>query len=519
MQSRSRQISSLLPKTDSGNKRIILASDDLEGFNLDDFDPEDLEEIYSYIEKVQTKSPLDYIPHPKQKEFHLSEKKIRFVSGGNRSGKTECGAVELAYHVTGIYPEWYPKSKRMDRGVRTRVIVTDFAKGCREVLEPKLWSWIPQSLIVGKPKRSMKGYLEKLEVRHSSGGISTIDILTHEQKDDVFEGWSGDLAWFDEPPPRNKFIATMRGLIDYGGRCFLTLTPISEPWLYDEFIAEEMENVFFISVDIRDNPHISEEEVSQFEKMLTEDEKEARLHGKFRHLVGKVYKEFDPDVHVISESSIKIDTRWPTWFVLDPHDRRPMYGMWFKVDPFNRIYAIAEIEFKGTVRQVAREIIKREVLMGIAPMKVLRQGDPNKFRCPSNVTSLTLTEEFAKNGVFFSDDVDDNITTGHLAVQGLLWYDKTKPISTTNRPKLYFIKETTKICVAAFQRYVWDSYKSSEKAPKETPKDKFKDPPDCVRYMAMSNPFFFVEEMEKDPQDATELGGSSQGFGTGYRDE
>ena len=42
--------------------------------------------------------------HKKQLEFHKCKKKNRWVFGGNRSGKTECGAVETVWLARGIHP-------------------------------------------------------------------------------------------------------------------------------------------------------------------------------------------------------------------------------------------------------------------------------------------------------------------------------------------------------------------------------------------------------------------------------
>ena len=42
--------------------------------------------------------------HKKQLAFHQCPKKNRWVFGGNRSGKTECGAVETVYMARGIHP-------------------------------------------------------------------------------------------------------------------------------------------------------------------------------------------------------------------------------------------------------------------------------------------------------------------------------------------------------------------------------------------------------------------------------
>ena len=42
--------------------------------------------------------------HKKQLEFHKCQKRNRWVFGGNRSGKTECGAVETVWLARGIHP-------------------------------------------------------------------------------------------------------------------------------------------------------------------------------------------------------------------------------------------------------------------------------------------------------------------------------------------------------------------------------------------------------------------------------
>lgn len=474
---------------------------------------EDLDTVLSELEALTRRTPVDYQPHPKQLSFHQSEKKVRLLSGGNRSGKTEAGTLEAVFHATGLYPDWYPTAKRILGPNRGRIIVTDYAKGCGESLQPKLDKWFPPELIVEK-RKTLKGFYEKLTIRHVSGGLSTLDIMTHEQDDAQFEGWNGHWAWFDEPPPKEKFIATMRGLIDLRGRCWLTLTPISEPWMYDEFVAKENPDVLFINVDQAENPYLPFEEREMFMRFLTEEDKEARLHGRFRHLSGLIYKSFNPEVHLLSQDKIKIDKRWPVYFVLDPADRRPHHGLWARVDPFGTIYIVDELVYKGTILETSKEILKREIMNGITPNDVIRILDPNKGETPSAVSGLKLKDEFAKHAVYFGTKVNDDLTLGHLVVNERLFYDKTRPLSSTNHPKLFFIRETTRECIRQLQSYVWDDWRGASKdsrSQKEKPKDINKDMPDCVRYLVVFNPQFHTGVSEPDP---TPHSGSSR---TGYR--
>ncbi len=458
---------------------------------FEDLHSSELDDLLRKMEKIARQSPADYVPHTKQFDFHNTVRKIRAIFGGNRSGKTEAGAMESWYHASGDYPEWY-QGRKFTGPTRGRIVVTDFKKGGAAVVEPKIEAWWPKERIIECTR--FMGHLEQIKIRHRSGGVSIIEVLTHEQKTKAFEGWSGHWAWFDEPPPRDKYVATMRGLIDFKGIAWLTLTPLEEPWIYDELVYKQNPDVWTINVDMRDNPHLPKEEIEAFERDITEDEREARLHGKFAHLIGRVYKEFDEAVHVIPEGKIKFPMNWPTYFVLDPADRRPHHGLWFKVDPFGNMYFYQEFVFKGDIKATAKEILKRELMMGIDPLKTIRILDPNKGKSPNGASGLTWEVEFGNHAVYFTTDVSDDKALGHLAVKQRMMYDKEKPVGPTNSPRIYFVREGTQECIRQLLTYVWDDWKGTAKGQrdqKQDVKDINKDMPDCVRYACIFNPHYY----------------------------
>ncbi len=469
---------------------------------------DDINRILEELEAAHASLGYVYVPHPKQKDFHKSLHKIRGVFGGNRSGKTEMGTLEAWFHASGEYPDWYPMAGRFLNPTRGRIIVTDYKKGANEVFEPKLQKWFPADRIVKIDR--FQGHIVKIHIRHKSGGISTMDVMTHEQDSMAFEGWSGHWAWFDEPPPREQFIATMRGLIDFRGRAWLTLTPISEPWLFDEIVGKAGDRVWFTTVDIRDNPYLNEQEIKDFEATLMPEEIEARIHGKFIHLAGRIYKDFEPNVHCID--SMPVGWRnWPRWFVLDPADRRAHHAIWACVDPMDRIYVYDELVFKGTIKQVSEQILLRERSAGLDPEQVIRILDPNKGNTPTAATGLKLIEEFAIHGVYFTATVNDDLALGHLAVAERLHYDKNQPISASNQPRLHFLKGCTTECVRQLLSYVWDDWRGINKGTrteKEAPKDVNKDMPDCVRYLVVSGPVWYQEESSN-----VRFGGGRTGWG------
>ena len=71
--------------------------------------------------------------YEKQREFFAAgkEHRERLLMAANRFGKTECGAAEMSYHLTGQYPPDWP-GKRFDKPVRAwaRRYVRDDARRC-----------------------------------------------------------------------------------------------------------------------------------------------------------------------------------------------------------------------------------------------------------------------------------------------------------------------------------------------------------------------------------------------------
>ena len=87
---------------------------------------------------------LLYEPHPKQYQFHTSHCPTRAIFGGNRSGKTHAGGMEFLFHLTGLYPDWYPEEFKLPQGqkIKGRIICKDFQKAAGEVIVPFLENWL-----------------------------------------------------------------------------------------------------------------------------------------------------------------------------------------------------------------------------------------------------------------------------------------------------------------------------------------------------------------------------------------
>lgn len=427
---------------------------------------------------------LSYEPYDKQKNFHLSPCATRALFGANRTGKTTSGGIDFLYHMTGLYPDWYPENLRIQGPVIGRVVAKDFQKGVGEVIIPFLEEWLDDSLVARKQRNPLG-----IPVKWTLKNGSVFDILTHEQTTEQFEGWHGHIAWFDEPPPRDKYIATLRGLVDFHGRNWLTLTPLTQPWIYDSiYTRADNKSIFVETVDIRENPYLSEDAIKEFERNLTEEEKEARLHGRFMHLTGLIYKEFQPDIHICEPVKVKKD--WTRYFCIDPHERTPTACLWLAVDSEGRHWVYDELWLaEMTLQEVSRAILAQEG--DLAPH--FRFIDPHNDKDHNLAGGFNVRKELMKYGVF-CQRANSDPALGKSRIKRAL-----KPEFNKMRKEYTPCLRISRYCtqtIYEFQHYQWDNYRrnADEYEAKEQVKKKSDHFMDCLRYIYNFGPRYIPAE-------------------------
>ena len=68
-------------------------------------------------ELYETNRLFEYTPYEYHRRFHDAKDmagrlaRQRLLMAANKTGKTFCGACEMAYHLTGRYPEWWTGAK------------------------------------------------------------------------------------------------------------------------------------------------------------------------------------------------------------------------------------------------------------------------------------------------------------------------------------------------------------------------------------------------------------------------
>ena len=444
-----------------------------------------------------------------QYDFASQDKFIRAFFGSNRAGKTTAGAVETGYHTTGEYPPWW-KGHDWDRPTIGRIFCSDFAKGAKNIAK-KLKEWLPKEDIIHVGRNNQRAEVEWW-IKHRSGGTSYFDVMTYEQESDLAEGSDQDWVWFDEPPPRAMYIAATRGLVDRDGICYFTLTPLKEPWLFDEIYNSRHNEVYSVICDMRHNLKrmnpltgreigLKEEAIRRFERRLTEEERETRMHGKFRYLAGRIWKEWERDVHtfdrskwVVGKDGVLVDgeppVHWPRMMLIDPHDRNPHALLWVACDETDNYWIYREgwlanaiiedvVAYIKTVELRARERVGSRVM------------DPNFGPKRYGNSGLTVRDELEAAGRKLNYSIrfafgDDRKEIARKAVASLLKFDIAKPISLFNHPKI-MVANDLRECIHQVEHYVWDEFKSAmERDPKEKPRETNSHFPDLLQYFALT---------------------------------
>lgn len=450
-----------------------------------------LEEAESY--RIKNFGLEAYIPNAPQYKVHRSQAKIRLFCAGNRIGKSTCGATELAFHVTGRYPEWFPQGQRYKGPIKAVISATDFPI-VRKVIQPKLEAFLPRGEY--KMKRTAQGYLSHLEVKHVNGGVSTVDILTSEMKDMSYESADWDFAWCDEPQNQYKWTALQRGLVDRGGRTLVTFTPLTEPWMKEDLI-DKADGVRIDVItgtmhdntqDIKGNQILNPDIVKDFEDSIPEDMRNTRIYGNFYHMRGVVYKEFG-EAHIDPDFVYDKKRRLPVVCVLDPHDRNPHHLVWYFIDETDDVWFDSELVVHCELPDLARKILIIEKERGYRMKQ--RLIDPNFGRKPAaSGSNVSVMQELQRHGASFYE-ANDDVELGHMIVREYLHFNNKKPITAINKPKAFFSKDRVPVTIRSMRNLQFDEWKGNtknERDPKEAPKQKDTHGADCVRYGLVGRP-------------------------------
>ncbi len=398
--------------------------------------------------------------HEKQLAFHRCLKRNRWVFGGNRSGKTECGAVECVYMARGIHPY------RQNRQNVCGWVVSLSAQVQRDVAQKKILQylrkdWIEEVVMLsGRRDSPEDGIIDFIRVKNVLGGSSVIGFKSCDQGREKFQGASLDFVWFDEEPPEDVYRECRMRVMDRQGEVFGTMTPLKGlTFVYNEIFLNRRNDpeAWYEFMEWADNPYLDEKEVALMEASLDERTLQARRFGRFASAAeGLVYPEFDEQIHVIEP--FPIPKEWQDLISIDPGLNNPLSAHWYAVDFDDNVYVTYEhYEAGKDIDYHAAEISKICDKLGWK-----RDGrgricalidSAAKQRTLAGVKSVV--ELFYERGILVNPDVEKDLFSGIARVKSYL-------NQKNGLPNLY-IFNTCPHLISELKGYYWGSGDSPRK--------------------------------------------------------
>lgn len=391
--------------------------------------------------------------HEKQLAFHKCQKRNRWVFGGNRSGKTECGAAECVYMARGIHP--YRENRKDVCGwvvSLSQQVQRDVAQ--KKILHYLRRDWIEEIVMLsGRKDAPESGVIDFIRVKNALGGSSVIGFKSCDQGREKFQGTSLDFVWFDEEPPEDIYIECRMRVFDKKGDLFGTMTPLKGlTFVYNEiFLNRAGDNeIWYEFMEWSDNPYLDKAEIKALESCLDEVSLQSRRYGRFAASEGLVYPEFDENVHVIEPFTVPKE--WQDNISIDPGLNNPLSAHWYAVDFDDNVYVVAETYEAG--KDVDYHAAKIKEISKAIGWKTDSRGrlcalidSAAKQRTLASVKSVA--ELFYERGILVNPDVDKDLFSGIARVKSYL---NTK----NGLPNIYIFKNCVQL-IAEMKGYFWGS--------------------------------------------------------------
>ncbi|MCI9010317.1 MAG: hypothetical protein HFE27_03955 [Clostridia bacterium] len=397
--------------------------------------------------------------HKKQIAFHKCKKRNRWVFGGNRSGKTECGAAEAVWMARGTHP--YRKNKPNIFGwvvSLTTQVQRDVAQ--KKILHYLRPDWIEDVVMIsGRKDNPQTGVIDQIIVKNVFGGTSVIGFKSCDQGRERFQGSSLDFVWFDEEPPQDVYEECLMRVVDRGGDIFGTMTPLKGlTFVYNEIYLNKKNNpqIWYEFMEWADNPYLPKKEITLLERTMDETTMQSRRYGRFAAREGLVYPEFEESVHVIPPFSVPKD--WQDTVSIDPGLKNPLSAHWYAVDYDGNVYVVAEHYAAGldvdshanALHEISRKIGWKTDGKGRIHALIDAAATQRTLASMKSVSEL-----FYERGILVNPRVNKDVFSGIAQVKAYL-------NRKNGLPNLYIFENCTHM-IREMKGYFWRNGESPEK--------------------------------------------------------
>lgn len=407
---------------------------------------EKLELIAIYEEKIRrrlTRKILSYYPDdgPLRRELYVKHNQFfeaglkfrqRLMLAANRVGKTEgVGGYELTLHLTGQYPKWW-KGRRFTKPINAWA-AGNTGKTVRDIVQAKLFGkiseigtgLIPQESIIGRPtsKQGVPEAFDTAQIRHVSGGISTLVLKSYDQKRVSFEGTEQDVIWLDEEPPLDIHTECLLRTMTNDGFLMLTFTPLmgmSETvmaYLPSGVLQENaVGSKFVVMATWDDAAHLTQAVKDELWAEIPPFQRDARSKGVPQLGAGAIYQVPESD-YVVDD--FPIPAHWPRAYGQDVGWNRTAVAWGALNRDTDTLYLISE-HYRGQAEpSIHAEAIKArgDWIPGVMDPAARGRSQMDGKQLLQSYIDLGLDLEVAFNGVESGIyEVWQRLSTGRLKV-------------------------------------------------------------------------------------------------------
>lgn len=382
--------------------------------------------------KTKVITSIECIGEEVQRCYRVESDTHTFILEGyvatHNCGKTIAGCMEMSFHATGVYPEWY-KGHRIEprinassgeKEINLWVIGTD-SKTVRDSLQSKIIGTeakdftdgcLHRELIDGDriiKARGVTGLVDTVYVRHKSGCMSKIQFRSYEQGRENLQSATVDACYCDEEPPTEVLGEIRARLGATGGFLFIAFTPLNGMTpLVQEFWSGDNPEKFLTCLSVYESPHYTPEKLRKLEGKysgLSEAERQARMNGVPTMGSGVIYPIDDNELYW--DTIGEIPEHWERIGGLDfGRGDHPTALVWLARDPLtDTVYLYDAVKTtRNSIEQNAAIMRKRGEWIPFAyPHDLMRDSGVSVSRDNLKTTDgYRYKQMYEDNGITFT---------------------------------------------------------------------------------------------------------------------
>src|SRR5687768_2237172 len=303
---------------------------------------------YSVVDKGKFFETIGYDPHAKQRLYHRSKARFKVPVCGRRFGKSTMAARDLEPELL------LPKRRYWIVGPTYDLAEKEFRV---------IWDDLIIGQGLGRDKRVRKAYNKKSGDMYIEFPWQTrVEARSAEHPENlVGEGLHGAVM---SEAAKHKFDTWEKyirpSLADYRGWATFPTTPEGQNWLYKLWQYGKNPNPQYVNYEAWrfpswDNPVLyplgrQDPEILEIELTTTPEWFEQEIAADFTAFVGKIYGEFQEDVHV---RPTPYNPAWPNFMAFD-WGFRNFACVEFQVDPWDNIHVWRE--YRGGYKTVEQHL-------------------------------------------------------------------------------------------------------------------------------------------------------------------